>query len=248
MIHPYSDHPQSKGSLLVNGTTLTSLVKSWTSQGFQVNIHAIGDHANRLVVDAFSEALANLCPGQPAAECQTKHRLRIEHAQIVHPEDQARIFEMRIIPSVQPTHATSDMAFAEARLGAERLTQEAYRLSSYLPLGLILGSDFPVEPPNPFHGMYAAVSRKSPRTGKGPGGIDDGFLAEEALNMTAALSGFTTGPAWGAFLEGQAGVIQEGAFADWVVLDRPFEELKVDDLLTLKVIETWVGGKRVYQT
>jgi predicted amidohydrolase YtcJ len=174
--------------------------------------------------------------------------MRIEHAQIAHPDDQARMRELGIVPSVQPTHATSDMAYALARLGRERLESSAYRLRSYAPLGLVLGSDFPVEPPNPFHGMYAAVARRSPRTGAGPpGGEGGGFLEGEALDVNEALKGFTVGPAWGAFLEGKAGVIREGALADWVVVERPWEEVRVEDLRKLKVLETWVGGKRVYK-
>jgi hypothetical protein len=166
----------------------------------------------------------------------------------MHPDDQARMRELAIVPSVQPTHATSDMAYALSRLGRSRLESSAYRLRAYAPLGLVLGSDFPVEPPNPFQGMYAAIARRSPHTGAGPPESEgEGFLDGEALNVSEALRGFTVGPAWGAFLDGKAGVIREGAFADWVVIDRPWEEVQVDDLRSFKVLETWVGGRRVYK-
>lgn len=246
MIEPYSDRTETSGSLLVNASTLTSLAKSWSSEGFQVNIHAIGDLANRLAVDAFEEALIELCPGQMLSTCQAGRRFRIEHAQIIHPRDQARMHSMGIIPSIQPTHATSDMEYAELRLGRRRTAEEAYRMHSLLGLKPILGSDFPVEPPNPFGGLYAAVARRSPHTGKGADGSSDSWYPGEALSLREALAGFTEGPAHGAFLDGKAGVIQPGALADWIVLDEPLESLDIEDLRTLRVKETWVGGKRVY--
>lgn len=112
---------------------------------------------------------------------------------------------------------------------------------------LVLGSDFPVEPPDPWQGVYAAVTRKSPHTGLGKDGSSHGWHVEQALGLEDALRGFTTGPAYGAFLEGKAGVIEKGAFADWVVLDAPIDKLDVENLRTLQVRETWVAGKRVYQ-
>lgn len=246
MIEPYNDRPDTSGSLLVNASTLTSLAKSWSSEGYQVNIHAIGDLANRLAIDAMEAALMESCPGQIVSVCQAGRRFRIEHSQIVHPSDQARMRSMGIIPSVQPTHATSDMKYAELRLGNKRTSEEAYRMHSLLDLGLVLGSDFPVEPPNPFEGIYTAVARRSPHTGKGADGSSDSWYPEEALSLQEALTGFTEGPAHGAFLDGRAGVIQPGAMADWVVMDEPLENLDFEDLRFLKVKETWVGGKRVY--
>jgi predicted amidohydrolase YtcJ len=247
MIEPYNDQPESTGSLLVDGSTLKDLTHTWSQAGFQVNIHAIGDLANRLVIDAFEAAYLHLCPNQTASECQKTHRFRIEHAQIIHPDDQKRMFHLGIIPSIQPTHATSDMAYAEARLGPLRTSKSAYRMRSFLPLSPILGSDFPVEPSEPLHGMYAAISRRSPHTRKGKDGVDQGWHEDESLTLDQALIGFTRAPAWGAFLEGRAGCIVEGAFADWVVLDEPLESVGIDGLLDVEIRETWVGGKRVYQ-
>jgi predicted amidohydrolase YtcJ len=243
MLEPYADHPDSIGSLLVNASTLAAVTRQWAQADYQVNIHAIGDRANRLVVDAFSSAYPIVCPNLAAAECQRQRRFRIEHSQIIHPDDQKRIFALGIIPSIQPTHATSDMAYAEDRLGPERTAQEAYRMKSFLPLRPVLGSDFPVEPPNPLHGMFAAVTRKSPATGLGRKGDAHGWHTEEALTLDEALEGFTLAPASAAFLEGKAGVIASGSFADWVVLDDP---LDVSSLRETKVRETWVGGKQVY--
>ncbi len=251
MLEPYADDPSTTGSLLIDETALAAVTKQWAAAGFQVNIHAIGDRANRAAIDAFEAALRQECgPSANLATCEHNRRFRIEHAQIITPEDQQRLHSLRVIPSIQPTHATSDMRYAAARLGAERTSRAAYRMRSFLDLQPVLGSDFPVEPPNPFHGMYAAVARKSPATGLGrdeDGG--KGWHTEEALTLEQALWGFTGAPAHGGFLEGKAGQIREGAYADWVVLDEPFDGqgFDVESLRTLKVRETWVAGKRVYK-
>lgn len=254
MLNPYTDHPWTSGSLLINASALTQVTKSWASRGFQVNIHAIGDLANRNAIDAFQAALEQQCGGADGksdallAECQLGHRFRIEHAQIIHPDDQKRIHAMGIIPSIQPTHATSDMKYAGQRLGPERTGSEAYRMKSLLDVSPVLGSDFPVEPPNPFQGIYAAMTRKNPQTGLGPDpeNPSKGWHTEEALGLDEALLGFTRHAAYGAFLEHSAGIIRQGSFADWVVLDEALEDMDVEKLRTLKVRETWVGGRRVY--
>ncbi|KAJ4368577.1 hypothetical protein N0V86_009484 [Didymella sp. IMI 355093] len=249
MIEPYSDKKTSTGSLLVNATVLSSLAQNWAAEGYQVNIHAIGDLANRLAIDAFEITLKLQCPDiTKLKQCQQeKFRFRIEHAQIIHPDDQLRMFELGIIPSIQPTHATSDMGYAESRLGKQRTADEAYRMRSILPLGPVLGSDFPVEPANIFEGVYAATTRRSPRSGLDPSGGKIGWYPEETLTVEDALKGFTINPAFGAFLDSQAGVIQEGAWADWIVLDQPLEGLDLEDLRRVTVRETWVGGKLVHR-
>lgn len=249
MIDPYSDKETSKGSLLVNASTLSSLTQNWASEGYQVAIHGIGDLANRLAIDAFEITLKLQCPDiTKLRQCQQeKFRFRIEHAQIIHPDDQRRMFELGIIPSIQPTHATSDMGYAESRLGEQRTATEAYRMRSLLPLGPVLGSDFPVEPASVFEGMYAATTRRSPRTGLDPSGGKTGWYPEETITIKEALNGFTINPAYGAFLDGNAGVIREGAWADWIVLDQPLEGMDLEDLRKVTVRETWVGGKLVYQ-
>ncbi|KAI4952005.1 hypothetical protein J4E91_003467 [Alternaria rosae] len=247
MIEPYSDKPESSGSLLVNATTLSRVTYDWAVKaGYQVNIHAIGDLANRLAVDAFEAALKRLCPHANLRDCQAKRRFRIEHAQIIHPDDQRRMSELGIIASIQPTHATSDMGYAESRLGQQRTKDEAYRMRSLLPLRPVLGSDFPVEPASIFEGMYAAITRRSPRTGLDPSGGKAGWYPEESLTFEQALEGFTVNAAYGGFLEGKAGVIEAGAYADWVVLDEQLESLDPEALRKVTVRETWVGGKRVY--
>ncbi|KAF2708054.1 amidohydrolase 3 [Pleomassaria siparia CBS 279.74] len=247
MIEPYSDKETSSGSLLVNATTLTSLTKEWATAGYQVNIHAIGDMANRLAIDAFEAAFKTLCPDLTPHMCQTKHRFRIEHSQIIHPDDQKRMREIGIIPSIQPTHATSDMPYAEKRLGPIRTQEEAYRMRSLLPLNPVLGSDFPVEPANIFQGVYAAITRRNPSTGLDANGKTKGWYTEETLTLEDALDGFTINPAYAAHLEGQTGSIEIGAYADWVVLDEPLETMDLESLRTATVKETWVGGKMVWR-
>jgi predicted amidohydrolase YtcJ len=246
LIDPYTDRPWTSGSLLINASTLSNLTLAWALEGFQVNIHAIGDLANRLAIDSMSSALDILCPNLSQHDCQTLHRFRIEHAQIIHQDDQKRIHEMGIIPSIQPTHATSDMGYAEVRLGKKRTSEEAYRMRSLLPVNPVLGSDFPVEPPDPFQGIFAAITRRSPQTGLDADGGHHGWYMHEALTLEEALRGFTAGPAHGAFLDGKAGMIEVGAYADWVVLDKPLEDMEVDDLRALHVKETWVAGRMIY--
>ncbi|KAI2467530.1 amidohydrolase family-domain-containing protein [Annulohypoxylon bovei var. microspora] len=246
LIDPYTDRPDTSGSLLVNASELVYDTIAWAKEGYQVNIHAIGDLANRNAVDAIVAALRLLCPDDPLSVCQSYHRFRIEHSQIIHPDDQARIHAVGIIPSIQPTHATSDMAYAETRLGKERTAKEAYRMRSFLDVNPVLGSDFPVEPPNPFQGIYAAVTRRSPHTGRGTDDSPDGWYTDEALDLDQAIRGFTEGSSYGGFTRGKTGVIKPGAYADWIVLDKPLEEIDIEDLRSLKVKETWVGGKKVY--
>ncbi|KAL2264953.1 hypothetical protein VTJ83DRAFT_7463 [Remersonia thermophila] len=250
LLAPYADRPDTSGSLLINASALASLARSWSRAGYQVNIHAIGDLANRLAIDALEAALRDLCPdAADLAACQSRRRFRIEHAQIIHPADQARLRELGIVPSIQPTHATSDMAYAARRLGDERTRTEAYRMRSLVEAGLapVLGSDFPVEPPSPWEGLYAAVTRRSPRTGRGPPGFEDGWYRdEEALTLAQALEGFTRAPARAAFWEGRAGEIREGAFADWVVLDDEVGSVGEEGWRGMRVRETWVAGRRVY--
>jgi predicted amidohydrolase YtcJ len=157
---------------------------------------------------------------------------------------------------IEPTHATSDMAYALSRLGHDRLSYSAYRMASLFPSqssssieskypGPVLGSDFPVEPPDPFRGMYAAVTRLNPATGTSPDG-DMGWYPEEALSIEQALLGFTRNAAYGWFKEDLMGAIEVGKLADFVVVDKDVLGGEGKELRDVVVRETWVGGKRVH--
>ncbi|TVY68865.1 putative amidohydrolase, partial [Lachnellula suecica] len=221
LLQPYSDKPETSGTMLINATELTTVVKEashpFTHEIAELNRAVVqrwisSDRANRAAVDAFEAVLGPNCNG-----CNEERRLRIEHAQIINPRDQMRIARFGIIPSIQPTHATSDMAYALSRLGEERLAKSAYRMRTLFPPpthafpypGPVLGSDFPVEPPSPFAGMYAAVTRLSPVTGTSPDG-DEGWYPEERLSVEQALRGFTVNGAYGWGKEDVTGRIEVG--------------------------------------
>ncbi|KYF99368.1 hypothetical protein BE20_31630 [Sorangium cellulosum] len=229
LLEPYADEPSTSGLLLMDREALARAARLVADAGFQLAVHAIGDRANRAVLDAF-EALG---PGRAAAL-----RFRVEHAQIVSPDDLPRFAALGAIASVQPTHATSDMPWAPARLGARRL-KGAYAFRSLLASGarVVFGSDFPVEEPSPLLGIYAAVTRQD-LSGQPPGG----WMPEERLDLDEALLAFTAAPAYAAWAEGQRGRIAEGFVADLTVLGR---DLSPDRSLVDTPIDMVVVGGRV---
>lgn len=236
LIEPYSDAPASNGTMLITPEELVIVTQNWRDAGWTVCIHAIGDAANRAALDAIEAAGAS------------RAGYRIEHAQIVAPEDQVRMGRLRVTPSIQPTHATSDMYYAEARLGEKRLRERAYRMKSLLPMKPVLGSDFPVEPPSVLRGIYAAVTRRNPATGKGRDGGEEGWYQEETLSLREALGGFTRNVARAAGMGGKTGAVREGLWADWVVLGNRIDKGGSVEWLREEeaVRETWVAGKRVF--
>ncbi|KAH9990826.1 amidohydrolase 3 [Russula vinacea] len=215
LIAPYTDKPDTQGLLRIRPETLHKLSERFYEDNFQVNIHAIGDRTNEVVLDVFEDILS-----KPGADVDT-WRPRIEHAQILQPSDLERMGRLGVIASVQPTHATSDMSYAETRLGRDRI-KGAYAFQTLLQASpgkrLPLGSDFPVEGINPLLGFYAAVARCSPdgTSPHGPGG----WYSEEALTRTQALRGMTCDAAYAAFAEDTRGRLAPGFAADFVVLDR----------------------------
>lgn len=211
-----------------------------------MNVHAIGDLANRLTVRAFNAVLPNVSSSSPHLR-NHNHRFRIEHAQIIHPDDITLAHEMGLIMSLQPTHATTDMSYALSRLGAHRLSHGAYAQATFARnpnTTLILGSDFPVEPPSPLRGIYAAVTRLDPDTGGSPHG-EGGWYPEQKLSFKEALRGFTIDAAYGGFMEEVAGSIEVGKWADWVVVEETQGGGGVERGEGM-VRETWVGGKKVF--
>ncbi len=233
LLKPYSDEAGTRGLQFLDDAKIKNLFSRSNYLGYQVAAHAIGDAANRQALDAFAEI-------RPAYG--DRFRNRIEHAQVIDLADIPRFAEMKIIASVQPTHATSDKAMAGDRLGEARL-EGAYAWVSLLKAGvkLALGSDFPVEPANPFYGLHAAVTRQD-RQNQPPGG----WRPQEALTMQQAFAGFTTDAAWAGGADGKVGVLQEGAHADFLLLDRDPFTIAPAELPQVSVEETWLDGRRVF--
>ncbi|MFK8032454.1 MAG: amidohydrolase [Gammaproteobacteria bacterium] len=232
MIEPYSDQKDSRGLLFSPFDELELQVRRAADLGFQVNVHAIGDAANRQVLDIFARL--------PLRRHKLRHR--IEHAQIIAMDDLVKFQKHEVIASMQPTHATSDMNMAEDRIGSERV-KGAYAWRKILDLGVVIaaGSDFPVELSNPFHGLYSAVSRKDHK-----GNPDGGWYPEENLTRGEALKAFTVDAAFSAHQETKIGNLEQGKWADFIVLEEDFFKLPEADIWKMQVHETWVGGKRVY--
>ncbi|MCC6336585.1 MAG: amidohydrolase [Myxococcales bacterium] len=230
---PYSDEPAQSGLLLLEPDALAAKAKAFSERGFQVAVHAIGDRANTLTIDAL-EALEKAKPGG---------RHRVEHAQVLTADDVARLGKDGLIASFQPTHATSDMPWAEARLGPERV-KLAYAWKAVMSAGgkVAFGSDFPVEDPNPLWGLYAARTRQDHASQ--PSG---GWLPEQKLSGEEALAGFTTGAAYASFSEGRRGMLKTGFDADFVVLPLDPIADPPDQLLNAKVQVTVVDGVDVYR-
>ncbi len=235
LLAPYSDDPENHGWLVSGPDYLEEMTRKALSAGWQVATHAIGDRANRTVLDAYERALA----GVPGGD----YRLRIEHAQVLAPEDIPRFVSLGVIPSMQPTHATSDMPWAGARLGPDRLAG-AYAWRSLLNTGvrLPLGSDFPVESPAPLWGIYAAVTRQD-HAGQPVGG----WLPGQRLTLTEAVRGFTLDAAYSTFDEGLKGSLEEGKLADLVVLSADPFTVAPAEILEIEVRMTVVGGEVVYE-
>jgi predicted amidohydrolase YtcJ len=211
------------------------LTRHSLEKGFQVCTHAIGDAANRMVLDAYAHAQQDVPQARDA-------RLRIEHAQVVASEDIPRFEKLGIIPSMQPVHCTSDMAWAEKRLGPERI-KGAYAWQSLLKTGvhLPLGSDFPGETLNPLYGIYAAITRQDPQ-GNPPGG----WYPQQRLTHDEALRGYTVEAAYAEFEEQSKGSITPGKLADITVISSDITNSSPKEILSIHVLKTYVGGALVY--
>jgi predicted amidohydrolase YtcJ len=231
LLKPYSDEPNNSGLLFETAEQLQAKIARARSCGLQVAVHAIGDRGNRVVLDAFA-----------AAGAQSAERHRIEHAQVIHPDDFARFKQIGLIASVQPTHATSDMPWAQARIGALRV-RGAYAWQSLRAnqVPLALGSDFPVEAVNPMLGLYAAISRAD-LSGK----PEKGWLPAQKLSREEALYGFTVGAAHAGFMEREVGSLVVGKRADFVVLNGDPMQVKPIDIAKLRVLRTVVDGRVSY--
>ncbi len=235
LLEPYSDAPQTKGVMTSPESEVYSLTRRSLQAGFQVCTHAIGDAANRSVLDAYAQAEKEV----PASH---DPRLRIEHAQVLAPEDIPRFAKLGVIASMQPTHCTSDMPWAEKRLGPQRI-KGAYAWRSVKDSGahLPLSSDFPGETLNPFYGIYAAITRQDPQ-GNPPGG----WYPKQKLTLEEALRGYTVEAAYAEFQESEKGSIEKGKLADLIVISKDITKSPPSEILSIRVLKTFVGGKVVY--
>jgi predicted amidohydrolase YtcJ len=235
LIEPYSDDPGNRGLLLVPEGRVKSVAVKALAKGFQVNVHAIGDRGNRVVLDEMEAALKEV----PVPD----HRFRIEHAQIVHSDDIPRFAQLGVIPSMQASHQTSDMYWAGNRIGPVRLLG-AYAWRSLLNTGVIIpnGSDFPVERVNPLISFHAAVARQD--ANDWPAG---GWLPEQAMTREEALKSMTLWPAYASFMEKEVGSLELGKLADFVILDQDIMRVPNELILRTRVVATYLGGKPVYE-
>jgi len=236
LFEPYSDDPTNTGLITFDPDKAFEIMKKALEKGFQVCVHAIGDRANRLVLDLFEKAFKSV----PQVK---DHRFRIEHAQVLTEEDILRFAKLKVIPSMQPTHATSDMYWAEDRLGPERV-KWAYAWKSLLNTGVRIagGSDAPVESANPLWGIYAACTRQDHK-----GWPEGGWHPDQKVSRYEALKMFTIDAAYAGFEEKIKGSIEEGKLADIVVLSKDILNIPAKEILDTRVEMTIVGGKIVYQ-
>ena len=235
LLAPYSDDPGNIGLLVTPPAHLEKVAELGLRTGFQVNTHAIGDRGNRVALDAFETALKAV----PTAD----HRFRIEHAQVISPEDIPRFARLGVIPSMQASHQTSDMRWAEVRVGPQRI-RGAYSWRSLLNTGVVIpnGSDFPVEEVNPLISFHSAVTRQDATNW--PAG---GWYPDQVMTRDEALRAMTIWPAYAAFQEKELGSLTPGKYADFVVLDRDIMRVPPAEILGTRVISTYLGGKSVYE-
>ncbi|MEJ5367429.1 MAG: amidohydrolase [Bryobacteraceae bacterium] len=229
---PYSDDKSNTGLLITPREEIEKVARQAAARGFQVCTHAIGDRANRIVLDAYAAAL-----GGP-----NDKRFRIEHAQVVSLPDFRLFKEFSVIPAIQATHATSDMRWAEARLGPDRIAG-AYAWKRFLALGIPVpnGSDFPVEEPDPLRGFYASVTRQDAQ-GQPPGG----WMPDQKMTREEALESWTIHAAYAAFEEKVRGTLEPGKYADFVVLDRDILTVPAAEILKTRVKMHFIGGRAVF--
>lgn len=235
LIEPYTDDPRNSGLALVPPGRVRDVAVKALRGGFQVNVHAIGDRANRTVLDELEQALDQV----PVAD----HRFRIEHAQIIHPDDVPRFAQLGVIPSMQASHQTSDMYWAVNRLGPTRVLG-AYAWRSLLNTGVIIanGSDLPVERTNPLISFMASVARQDAR-----GWPAGGWYPEQRMTRDEALRSMTIWAAYAGFMEKEVGSLVPGKLADFVVLDQDIMRVPPELILSTNVVATYLGGRAVYQ-
>jgi predicted amidohydrolase YtcJ len=238
MFQPYLNEPENRGILNLDGEELFEMGRKAADSGLSMAVHAIGDRAVHEVLDAYEQLRAY----------EREHQLprlrhRIEHVQIIHPDDAGRLAELGVIASMQPIHAVSDMLAADHWWGERAKLAYAPRTQLEAGASLAFGSDAPVESPNPFLGLHAAVARRRADGSPGP----EGWYPEQRLSMAEALAGFTTGAAYAAGMEDRLGRLSPGYYADLIVLDEDPFTCAPDSLLTMQPVATMLGGEWVWQ-
>jgi hypothetical protein len=240
LLEPYADAPETSGFLTVKEEELLPMLTEALRRGIQVETHAIGDRANRTILDLYEKALAAV---PPDARKIREPRWRVEHAQIVNPSDIPRFARLGVIPSMQASHAIGDLHFAPRRLGLKRL-EGAYAWQSFIKAGSIIagGSDAPVERGEPMIEFYAAVARRDQKGFSG-----EGWHAEQALSREQALKMFTIWPAYAAFEEKLKGSIEPGKLADLTVLSADIMKISEPEILKTRCLMTVIGGEVVFE-
>ncbi len=235
LLAPYSDEPKSHGLLFRKNAEIYAMMEKAMKKGYQVNVHAIGDAGNRQVLDGYQQLV------EKTGSVGQRHRM--EHAQVVTLGDIARFKSIGIVPSMQPTHATSDMNMAEQRVGPQRI-KGAYAWRTFLKQGsrVACGSDFPVESSNPFFGIHAAVTRQD-----AAGQPAAGWYPNEALTLKEAFRCFTLDAAYAGHQEHVVGSLEKGKWADFIVIDQDLFAMPSKDIHTTGVLQTWVGGRQVFE-
>ena len=235
MLEPYSDDAKTTGILIMEPDKLKSMAVERDKAGFQLNFHAIGDRANRVTLDVF-EAVAK-------ANGRRDRRDRIEHAQVIAPDDLPRFAKLKVIASMQPSHQTTDMRWAESRVGPDRI-KGAYAWATLEKSGarLAFGTDYPIEVISPFRGLYACVTRQLP-----DGTPAGGWQSQEKISLQDCIGAYTSGAAYAEFEEGKKGELKVGEYADFIILSTDLTKIPPSDYVKTQVLQTVAGGRTVYE-